>query len=414
MKGVYRKIAVPVLIVLIFMPQTVGASGCLARKYPAFIPISLQERASEIFYGKIIDIEGSNIKFEVIDIYKGEDKEYKVVDTHSARNHDRWSGSDYMKLLLENDENTLHRSAKIGDEWLIYGHKNSKRKIDEVKEITGDEITPDSLYVYYKDRGCRSIIRGTRPYSEVTTSDIVQLYLAPFIPEIYVKYALYVFYGLVFFITFSIFFKTLSLISKILRLMMLTMATSRILSEKRISLIITFLLAYVLYSILVIYQISDIESFFYYQKTYILYILYIAIGLEVIALSLINYKIVSLFLKTLRKFYRIIRNKVGGVIDAIPDFIYNILKLKFIVIAFISLLGTLLVFLRNYHGFSYYMWGKYSQYENEKKYSFFFDSLELFLNHHITVIIMMVLPIFLTVYILFKIYKYFKKKTAKL
>jgi len=38
------------------------------------------------------------------------------------------------------------------------------------------------------------------------------------------------------------------------------------------------------------------------------------------------------------------------------------------------------------------------------------SNYQLFLNNHITVIIMMVLPIFLTVCILFKIYKYFKKK----
>ena len=318
------------------MPSEGGTYSCIYDPEEVFIPVSFQERASEIFHGKIISIDGNNVKFEVIDIYKGVDEKSKVVDTHSARNYYQWS----RRLLLEKDENTLHRSAKIGDEWLIYGHKNSKRKIDKVKEITGDEITPDSLYVYYKSTGpCMGYQIGTRPYNEVTMSAIIQLYIASYVPGIYIKYALNVFNGLV---IVAIFFLQYWFLSSFLKksnyLSGVTSGVVLIFIHALISNIGTGLIILIMFSIILIPQ---------------------------------------LFSRPLNK---ILSRSIGV----------------------LSFLGTLIIIKSiAIFGFGF----RYASYEDTLLY--------LIINNHITVIIMMVLPIFLTIFILFKIYKYFKKRRGK-
>jgi len=125
MYNVYKKILILLLFIITLMPSEGSAESCLGGKISYIMPLVIFEKPTEIFHGKIIEIKGNDVKFEVLRVYNGKEEKYKIVDNYN---------SSYMLPNLYMSRNfaypnikTLTNSAKLGDEWLVYGSKITRR-----------------------------------------------------------------------------------------------------------------------------------------------------------------------------------------------------------------------------------------------------------------------------------------------
>ena len=189
------------------MPSKLYALSCSSPKYLRSLPAAIWQDAQEVFHGKIIEINENDIKFEVIKVYNGDKEKYKIVDIYDTSYgsfvYCRGSFIRYVSLRRNAslDGNILKGNAKIGDEWIVYGEKNSSKSGIAGFHNGRYYVPKGNIQEYYYSPE----LNGTRIYSEFSIIEKVELYLVSFIynlpealRELYLSVIYFTFYGLVF------------------------------------------------------------------------------------------------------------------------------------------------------------------------------------------------------------------------
>jgi len=172
-----RKALVILLLISFLMPVDLVAC-CIPKKYPVFIPSIIQEifYNRETFLAKVVEKKSKDIKFEVLKVYKGKKEKYKFVNIDG----------DIPPLLSSvvgySDDDYSITNAKIGDKWILSGYRGKEDSV---------------IYPFYRYSSCGWKIKGTRPYSDNSLNEKLQLSFLSFFPNIYIKPAFYIFYGFI-------------------------------------------------------------------------------------------------------------------------------------------------------------------------------------------------------------------------